>query len=215
MGHAPRERVSWNLTCISVNDICTSSRSTWACELKSKICLPISTTFSSRSTWACELKLLLVFPTVAPCTSRSTWACELKCMVCNANPRVTRSRSTWACELKYQRLAFFLSFLSSRSTWACELKWKICTQSFKTLCHAPRERVSWNSIVHLLNHLQNCHAPRERVSWNFNLKRGVRIIFKSRSTWACELKSPGLTAYLATSASRSTWACELKWPAFL
>ena len=35
MSHAPRERVSWNNTCI--NDIMDKikSRSTWACELKS------------------------------------------------------------------------------------------------------------------------------------------------------------------------------------
>ena len=33
--------------------------------------------------------------------------------------------------------------------------------------HAPRERVSWNSVLirKIVEHFS--HAPRERVSWNF------------------------------------------------
>ena len=40
--HAPRERVSWNTQEQTAEQLCISSRSTWACELKSKpvvICL--------------------------------------------------------------------------------------------------------------------------------------------------------------------------------
>ena len=79
----------------------------------------------------------------------------------------TQSRSTWACELKFKSFTWVFVNGWSRSTWACELKCMVCNAN-------PRV---------------TSHAPRERVSWNFNLKRGVRIIFKSRSTWACELKS--------------------------
>ena len=54
--------------------------------------------------------------------------------------------------------------------------------------HAPRERVSWNTepAVHSFLHLS--HAPRERVSWNLIIMKYLRILFASRSTWACELK---------------------------
>ena len=77
LGHAPRERVSWNnqdsrgkrvayvtlhvsvwveIQFLPIFQVCLMSRSTWACELK---CLKISAfncSFVSRSTWACELK---------------------------------------------------------------------------------------------------------------------------------------------------------------
>ena len=33
-----------------------------------------------------------------------------------------------------------------------------------------------------------CHAPRERVSWNLRDIHFIVKKFKSRSTWACELK---------------------------
>ena len=36
-----------------------------------------------------------------------------------------------------------------------------------SLCHAPRERVSWNMLIACLLCAFIRHAPRERVSWNF------------------------------------------------
>ena len=101
-----------------------------------------------------------------------------------------------------------------------------------------------------------CHAPRERVSWNILGICQPQIGYKSRSTWACELKSAlrgggrrsvcvtlhvsvwvemvyggvrcrtrlvtlhvsvwvemvsSRCKRLCASRSRSTWACELKW----
>ena len=66
------------ITCISVNDICTSSRSTWACELKSYPCQQHFQGSQSRSTWACELKSTAYTEKERKKPSRSTWACELK-----------------------------------------------------------------------------------------------------------------------------------------
>ena len=76
----------------------------------------------------------------------------------------------------------------SRSTWACELKCVYNDLGLSSLCHAPRERVSWNKELSMwVNKLmvtlhvsvwveisirawvafRVCgHAPRERVSWN-------------------------------------------------
>ena len=56
-----------------------------------------------------------------------------------------------------------------------------------------------------------CHAPRERVSWNLQVRRKLFQWYQSRSTWACELKSFLLVRPLISTPSRSTWACELKW----
>ena len=54
----------------------------------------------------------------------------------------------------------------SRSTWACELKCLRSELSALAVCHAPRERVSWNSLYSRNYLIHNRHAPRERVSWN-------------------------------------------------
>ena len=79
--------------------------------------------------------------------------------------------------------------IMSRSTWACELKSINWIIDGINGCHAPRERVSWNEKRRNDILCEVSHAPRERVSWNV-----MDIIFmhkkiKSRSTWACELKS--------------------------
>ena len=80
------------------------------------------------------------------------------------------------------------------------------------LGHAPRERVSWNEYIIWQSKLKTCHAPRERVSWNSVIEREVSKKWKSRSTWACELKwQNSLFLTVNTLWSRSTWACELKY----
>ena len=78
------------------------------------------------------------------------------------------------------------------------------------VCHAPRERVSWNrrrsggyqwqcvtlhvsvwvEIIRYWGYdIQGAsHAPRERVSWNCQCRLLWRGLISSRSTWACELK---------------------------
>ena len=121
---------------------------------------------------------------------------------------------------------------SSRSTWACELKFFCCFCRLVRLCHAPRERVSWNLCNRQNKSLLTGHAPRERVSWNKqeldsqdNLIRHAprervswnclcyrpwQWLMLSRSTWACELKLFSGATEHCTAMSRSTWACELK-----
>ena len=54
----------------------------------------------------------------------------------------------------------------SRSTWACELKFLEHKFLKGKMCHAPRERVSWNKSSRIAAFSDNGHAPRERVSWN-------------------------------------------------
>ena len=105
--------------------------------------------------------------------SRSTWACELKCLWFGKGkiwgerhaPRervswnvfpspvaieicpVTLHVSVWV-EICYHITHKRLS--RSRSTWACELKSFLCYLLVVTLCHAPRERVSWNILIECL-----------------------------------------------------------------
>ena len=75
-------RSTWacELKCISVNDICTSyghaprERVSWNVFIN----YWLSQQMTSRSTWACELKLLYLYYSIFTNVSRSTWACELK-----------------------------------------------------------------------------------------------------------------------------------------
>ena len=82
--------------------------------------------------------------------------------------------------------------------------------------HAPRERVSWNCQMTYLKHELLSHAPRERVSWNAktSLKRSWPIkVTLHVSVWVeIRLGAPQVCG----AGSRSTWACELKfWPSFV
>ena len=142
----------------------------------------------SRSTWACELKSPCGYNYFLPLLSRSTWACELKLPSWSLSwisPPVTLHVSVWV-EIFCFRSPDFRH--GSRSTWACELKFDAQLLRKKAICHAPRERVSWNDVLcdtarvtevtlHvsvwvempvLLSFYQHAqrHAPRERVSWN-------------------------------------------------
>ena len=101
-----------------------------------------------------------------------------------------------------------------------------------TFCHAPRERVSWNSTfceiccqgdtesrstwacelkcnVRMEWLWTHSHAPRERVSWNMRAFTELKnlLVTLHVSVWV-EIVSRALPLYLNTS--RSTWACELK-----
>ena len=58
--------------------------------------------------------------------------------------------------------------------------------------------------------LLRSHAPRERVSWNDRWRAYRGRTYRSRSTWACELKWKRLHWFSNLLWSRSTWACELK-----
>ena len=123
-GHAPRERVSWNVFDYKYLVRGTTSRSTWACELKYVRLGNSHRSQSSRSTWACELKCKFMYSFFISCRhaprERVSWNLRL--------PRCNRWRTR------------------SRSTWACELKWKVSHYKYYLWQgHAPRERVSWNN----------------------------------------------------------------------
>ena len=79
-----------------------------------------------------------------------------------------------------------------------------------SICHAPRERVSWNQILPLFCLSNWRHAPRERVSWNLNISRAAiqlsRHAPRERVSW--NINSDAVCRF--HRKSRSTWACELK-----
>ena len=97
--HAPRERVSWNEIFFHLRSTknVTLHVSVWVEILNIVATLQL---FSSRSTWACELKSMFVKVYNRGHLSRSTWACELKYRSTLKCSHSIRSRSTWACELK-------------------------------------------------------------------------------------------------------------------
>ena len=163
--HAPRERVSWNSFPCSIlfRQKVTLHVSVWVeIQRPLKLCDSIYVTLHV-SVW---VEIITTGKTTFDKSSRSTWACELKCVA-----------------------EFFKATLNgSRSTWACELKLKIIAVPAPVVCHAPRERVSWNFYLKQMYGIVCCHAPRERVSWNVQVYFISVIVWVSRSTWACELK---------------------------
>ena len=167
--HAPRERVSWNVTTSSCNidfwvtlhvsvwvemtiiqtsfwqDIVTLHVSVW---VEIPIKMADNTSVASRSTWACELKCCrsALHPTDighAP-RERVSWNSPLTSAA--LNPLVTLHVSVW---VEISSFAFCLSVAGSRSTWACELKSLTTQQACEIISHAPRERVSWNIIQNI------------------------------------------------------------------
>ena len=234
--HAPRERVSWNKAATHYIDITivTLHVSVWVEIFSKRFSQCLST---SRSTWACELKWRSASEKSVRYQSRSTWACELKCKVfqrdfwnrvvtlhvsvwveifhfgtSNGSTGVTLHVSVWVEILCCLELN---SNTLSRSTWACELKSDSrYALAFSQACHAPRERVSWNKIFagvtpatlqsrstwacelkwHVSDELIKAfgHAPRERVSWNrfFSLSTYPPKVTLHVSVWV-EIKKFG------------------------
>ena len=100
--------------------------------------------------------------------------------------------------------------------------------------HAPRERVSWNGTfwfgttpeqvtlhvsvwVEMIKlSLMRMKTTKSRSTWACELKstfkRHLQRADTSRSTWACELKYDRRGWWHSFAKSRSTWACELKFP---
>ena len=166
LGHAPRERVSWNWQgmVIFLKCIVTLHVSVWV-----EILIKVNLSDIDRVTLHVSVWVEMTAHSLPPIQSlsRSTWACELKSFFTRFNSMSYRSRSTWACELKYD----------GTRRWPQQRS------------HAPRERVSWNyllrfvltavlvtlhvsvwvEIPHTCNVVNDHHghAPRERVSWNF------------------------------------------------
>ena len=84
------------------------------------------------------------------------------------NCRVTLHVSVW---VEIWTLLQISAVAQSRSTWACELKCSTYFPTNKVPCHAPRERVSWNTWSDKRHKASSSHAPRERVSWNDNVTK--------------------------------------------
>ena len=173
IGHAPRERVSWNfaklhilfhkkvtlhvsvwveITHFSNNYIVTRSRSTWACELKFMNNY-FKTYFDGhapreRVSWNDDAKTLHETGSGHAPRERVSW--NSRKWVCDLLGRA--SRSTWACELKFRSESKMSDWGESRSTWAWELK--------------------------------------------SDLRYHIRTADMSRSTWACELKCTFILTYL-------------------
>ena len=97
----------------------------------------------------------------------------------------------------------------SRSTWACELKYYYANLGFIDLCHAPRERVSWNPYYFRVE-------IGDRVTLHVSVWVEIYIhlivtlllaVTLHVSVWVEILASKAISHF---SMSRSTWACELK-----
>ena len=145
-GHAPRERVSWNLLfhlnqykkqvtlhvsvwveisrslIVKISLFVTLHVSVWV-EITDKQFNSLSRRVTLHvSVWIEMLKLSIV---IFKSWSRSTWACELKFFSRYSCSLPFTSRSTWACELKLDVGFIYRMVRMSRSTWACELKFLI------------------------------------------------------------------------------------------
>ena len=142
--------------------------------------------------------------------SRSTWACELKFLKFWKSPYIHGSRSTWACELKCQT-ATAVSGADSHAPRE-RVSWNTLQNRIRNwpFCHAPRERVSWNGYCCSLGSNTTCHAPRERVSWNTSITKLLRTDCSHAPRERVSWNTQEQTAEQLCISSRSTWACELK-----
>ena len=189
LSHAPRERVSWNYCGTGYLLPLLLSRSTWACELKSKK-LPSHSTLPPRH---------------AP-RERVSWN-EIVMTFFAYKFEVTLHVSVWV-EIVW-RCSFVLSWCKSRSTWACELKYLAPLADVRLLCHAPRERVSWNSWVTMtfVRYVVTLHVSVwVEIDSDCTLIDVVKVTLHV-SVW---VEIPISLVLLAWNLSRSTWACELK-----
>ena len=208
-GHAPRERVSWNVLLDECNLVKCRSRSTWACELKSswwKSAKPPSVTLHV-SVWVEMVRSTKPKISTVVTLHVSVW---VEIWITSLRYMCSLSRSTWACELKFFQMGVRRSYLRhaprERVSWNDfvlvqivykvrhapreRVSWNACS-ILVVRCfdrHAPRERVSWNATADILENKCHSHAPRERVSWNLLCIYQILLSNKSRSTWACELK---------------------------
>ncbi len=195
LGHAPRERVSWNDDCCLDSGDHRMSRSTWACELK--------------LTWICETTVApsvtlhvsvwveiganagthQIRPSHAP-RERVSWN-WLSAMTLGTfrTSHAPRERVSW----NHKFLAAITEWIASRSTWACELKYtktlyfssdfpvtlhvSVWVEIQKNTRHIRKEmsRSTWACELKLSGHTARLltfrHAPRERVSWNADCER--------------------------------------------
>ena len=210
MRHAPRERVSWNPTNLGqflvVN--VTLHVSVWV-EMDFQKLL---TVFGlSRSTWACELKCSNE-PTSLYCVGhapreRVSWNLQSRWCWYHWWSHAPRERVSWNSIPLQNRQELLVTL--HVSVWVeiitfnipvCQIcvtlhvsVWvEIFHSSFlrmNIVCHAPRERVSWNINHHNAIFRSVRHAPRERVSWNIRQTENERISQshapRERVSWNC------------------------------
>ena len=165
VGHAPRERVSWNFPLqFSLYRLCSHApreRVSW-----NPMNVPIKDSTAVTLHVSVWVEIIIKSYKYSKLMSRSTWACELKYKrwLCHFGWLcVTLHVSVWV-EIKICQYGSMHSW--SRSTWACELKFNLFNVKSKSSRHAPRERVSWNKESTKRIFTRMGHAPRERVSWN-------------------------------------------------
>ena len=122
--HAPRERVSWNASsCLcKSNPICHAPRERVSWNLSGLLLLCKEQVTLHVSVWVEIFFLIFAFIFVPVTLHVSVWV------------EIQLSFST-------------ASGISSRSTWACELKYGASGRFRSSFSHAPRERVSWNTIL--------------------------------------------------------------------
>ena len=148
-GHAPRERVSWNIFILvsiyNLHSHAPRERVSWNCKLADNTNSNAVTLHVS--VWVEMLTIPKTTSFAMVTLHVSVWV-EMVLSICIAFLKV--SRSTWACELKSAASATGEALPQSRSTWACELKYFFGHKHYSSRCHAPRERVSWNFPLQFL-----------------------------------------------------------------
>ena len=131
VSHAPRERVSWNLSCCKYLSVLSShaprERVSWNAYTPPKrmnVCW-------SRSTWACELKYINFIVTSSATMSRSTWACESifvstqdLLILNNTNNRLTKVGRYFYTQILYIFHVFSVKSANSHPE-ICANKWFI------------------------------------------------------------------------------------------
>ena len=187
--HAPRERVSWNIGFVQAFLNLRSSRSTWACELKWQ-------NVNRKRNWKShaprervswnrqQFQIHNFFRSHAP-RERVSWNTEVVTSPHMERGHAPRERVSWNKNPPLLRTQFAPVTLHV-SVWV-EMLWAELLNEWATvtlhvsvwveILWATKNKISWFS-----------HAPRERVSWNSMTIPLLVGGLKSRSTWACELK---------------------------
>ena len=164
--HAPRERVSWNVT------------------LDNEVIENSSHAPRERVSWNVMLFFFAVSATSHAPRERVSWNIFCRSLITSTTCHAPRERVSWN-EIIY---SFYIGWNGSRSTWACELKLFLMPFfrpfSIVTL-HVSVWVEIWNERHRGRGKRVTLHVSVwveiTRSLWNVSLCR-------SRSTWACELK---------------------------
>ena len=184
------------------------SRSTWACELKSRLSFKCGSTSRhaprERVSWNRPERLRRGAPLVT--LHVSVWVEIIHADQRDLYTEVTLHVSVWV-EIYF--LSVVCIFFLSRSTWACELKFLHFLNKEVHLRHAPRERVSWNLCLFLY---KCCNRVTLHVSVWVEIFCETKYGALQKVTLHVSVWVEIFALYLSITRikSRSTWACELK-----